>query len=453
MNLLGVFALIFFSSLLAEEGIEVNGGFETGDGLGWTEWKSPWGSGFSTVYTEPDAFEGENSLHLSATTGSFGVYQEFCVEAGVPLTVTWAWKGAANDKGWWEVLLVDAPYTYEAVDISPGSFIIEKWEQGFGIGFPEPSADWKEGSGEMIPTSDTVTLVLKCGSNEGGMIEAFFDSVVVMHESDLIELTGVSPPKGSTEGGTEILISGTNLTPGSTITIGGEGLIDPIRLSTCQFAGITPVGEAGPVDIEVSSPQGMFTLPDAFVYVGPPGINSIDPAQGPLEGGTDVTIRGENFEELMDSPIQVRIGENPLANLVLVDQTTVMGTTPPGVTGAADVVILTPFGEAILPGGFTYESAEPIFRRGDVDRNGVLELTDVIKALNFQFVGGIIIECEDTIDVDDNGALELTDAIRSLNFQFAGSAGPPEPPGHLTCGPDVNTDSLAPCDYPEGVCN
>jgi len=95
----------------------------------------------------------------------------------------------------------------------------------------------------------------------------------------------------------------------------------------------------------------------------------------------------------------------------------------------------------------------PVFKRGDVDGNGAIELTDVIRALTFQFVGGVAIDCQDTADVDDDGQITLTDAIRSLNYQFAGIAGAvPESPGPLACGPDVNDDALPPCVYPDTSC-
>ncbi len=87
------------------------------------------------------------------------------------------------------------------------------------------------------------------------------------------------------------------------------------------------------------------------------------------------------------------------------------------------------------------------FRRGDVDGNGALEVTDVIKALDFQFVGGEVLDCLDAADTDDNGELELTDAIRSLNYQFLGTASAPEPPGPYRCGIDPTIDGLT-CESP-----
>jgi hypothetical protein len=98
---------------------------------------------------------------------------------------------------------------------------------------------------------------------------------------------------------------------------------------------------------------------------------------------------------------------------------------------------------------------EPVeeFRRGDVDMDGLIGLTDVIRAVTYQFVGGVSLDCLDAADVDDDGELTLTDAIRSLTYQFVGTAGTePEPPGPIQCGPDVNADEFPPCGYPADIC-
>jgi len=112
-----------------------------------------------------------------------------------------------------------------------------------------------------------------------------------------------------------------------------------------------------------------------------------------------------------------------------------------------------PCDEGVDIGSYEYcGPSEAPFRRGDADGNGTLNLTDVIRALTYQFVGGITLECQDAADVDDDGELTLTDAIRSLNYQFTGTASMPEPPGPLTCGPDVNDDAFPPCEYTTESC-
>ncbi len=98
-----------------------------------------------------------------------------------------------------------------------------------------------------------------------------------------------------------------------------------------------------------------------------------------------------------------------------------------------------------------------IFRRGDVDGNGKLDITDAIIYLNYAFVGSEEAPvCLDAADVDDNGTLDVTDAINRLNYQFVGTGDPPAAPGHETCGPDPDqgedNDAFLPCVYPPANC-
>jgi hypothetical protein len=87
-----------------------------------------------------------------------------------------------------------------------------------------------------------------------------------------------------------------------------------------------------------------------------------------------------------------------------------------------------------------------VFRRGDADINGRLELTDAVRILNFLFLGTGIINCFDSADADDNARIELTDAVRVLNFLFLGTGVIPAP--HPNCGTDPTADTLAePCVY------
>src|SRR6185503_2029760 len=50
------------------------------------------------------------------------------------------------------------------------------------------------------------------------------------------------------------------------------------------------------------------------------------------------------------------------------------------------------------------------FRRGDVDANGSIEVTDVVTLLAFLFLGGGEPPCVEAGDTDDSGALDITDA-------------------------------------------
>lgn len=84
------------------------------------------------------------------------------------------------------------------------------------------------------------------------------------------------------------------------------------------------------------------------------------------------------------------------------------------------------------------------FRRGDIDLDGRVAITDVIRLLEYMFRGGIAPQCFDAADGDDNGVVNLTDAVFLLDFLFRGGPWPPDP-GPDICGPDPTRDNLKPC--------
>ena len=84
-----------------------------------------------------------------------------------------------------------------------------------------------------------------------------------------------------------------------------------------------------------------------------------------------------------------------------------------------------------------------LFIRGDVDSNRVVDITDAISLLNFQFLGGTRPRCLDAGDVLDRGTLDITSAITLLNFLFLGGAPPGVPFPSL--GLDPTPDELPDC--------
>ena len=84
------------------------------------------------------------------------------------------------------------------------------------------------------------------------------------------------------------------------------------------------------------------------------------------------------------------------------------------------------------------------FRRGDVDDNGVVNVTDAVAILNFLFSATNEPSCKETADVNDDGQVNLTDGVNLLNFLFGGTAPPPDP-GPDSCGPDAADSENAGC--------
>jgi alpha-tubulin suppressor-like RCC1 family protein len=82
-------------------------------------------------------------------------------------------------------------------------------------------------------------------------------------------------------------------------------------------------------------------------------VTAVSPGNGPLVGGTAVTLTGTNFPTTVDS---VRVGTGRLASLVWVSETQLTGITPPGsAAGAVDVTVYTTStGTANCTDCFTY---------------------------------------------------------------------------------------------------
>lgn len=87
-----------------------------------------------------------------------------------------------------------------------------------------------------------------------------------------------------------------------------------------------------------------------------PALTSVTPANGPLAGGTDVTLRGRNFVE---NPV-VRFGTRN-AIVTVLDAETIVATVPAGAAaGAVEVCVdNSATSRACLPGAFTYDAPPP----------------------------------------------------------------------------------------------
>ena len=53
---------------------------------------------------------------------------------------------------------------------------------------------------------------------------------------------------------------------------------------------------------------------------------------------------------------------------------------------------------------------------------------------------------------DDSGVVDISDPIYNLTFQFVGGIAPPPAPGETECGPDPTGDDLDCAAYPQEKC-
>src|ERR1041385_8373091 len=109
------------------------------------------------------------------------------------------------------------------------------------------------------------------------------------------------------------------------------------------------------------------------------------------------------------------------------------------------VLVLAAGPDALVAGG---PGTTP-FRRGDVNADGALDLSDPISLLGNLFLGSpSVLACKDAADANGDAAIDLPDAISILSFLFQ-SGTPPPAPGPDACGtapaPSLGCDSYPPC--------
>lgn len=81
------------------------------------------------------------------------------------------------------------------------------------------------------------------------------------------------------------------------------------------------------------------------------------------------------------------------------------------------------------------------FVRGDVNRDGAVDISDVVFLLAYTFANGPPPQCLDASDVNDDGAIDLVDAVYGLAFLFSNGPAPTAP--YPIRGSDPTTDSVA----------
>jgi endonuclease I len=89
-------------------------------------------------------------------------------------------------------------------------------------------------------------------------------------------------------------------------------------------------------------------------------------------------------------------------------------------------------------GGGVPDECELDFERGDINLDGVIDISDPIRILAGLFEGQTL-GCRDAADTNDSGAIDIADVISLLGAIFEGSPAVPAP---VICGADPTVDSL-----------
>jgi hypothetical protein len=192
-----------------------------------------------------------------------------------------------------------------------------------------------------------------------------------------ISATGLNPTSGPTAGGTPFTITGSNLSDPfgpTTVTFWDNDNPATSAMATnvvvngagTSLTGVTPPGTAGDAAVFVTDDGGSSLAPQQFDYIPPPivGVNGLNPAFGPVAGGTTVVITGQNLDGVTKvdfgyttctatgstggSSATITAGTNTATSVTVTSPASILGGTGAG-----------PEGVCVTAGGGTAPSAEP----------------------------------------------------------------------------------------------
>jgi hypothetical protein len=105
-------------------------------------------------------------------------------------------------------------------------------------------------------------------------------------------LSGLTPIKGSSSGGTPVSISGTGFQAGAAVSFGGAAATGVTVSGSTLITATTPAHTAGAVSVTVTNPDGQSaTLAGAYTYMDPPVITFAKAGGSPFV----LTLNGSNF--------------------------------------------------------------------------------------------------------------------------------------------------------------
>jgi hypothetical protein len=201
-------------------------------------------------------------------------------------------------------------------------------------------------------------------------------------------VTGISPPSGSSGGGTTVTITGTNLSGGMIVHFGALLATNVTVVSSTQITAVSPAG-TGTVDVTVTGPGGVSAISsaDQFTYSNVPLVTSITPPAAPLAGGTTVTIIGSNFT----GATAVTFGTTPATSFTIVSSTKITATVPAG-TGTVDVTVTNSNGKSSTSSAdqFTYEGKPTI--TGVTPANGALAGLTIVTITGTNLAGASLVK-------------------------------------------------------------
>ena len=209
----------------------------------------------------------------------------------------------------------------------------------------------------------------------------------------------------------------------------------------------TVVGEVSDVAFEMTE----VVDPDLPQNAGRHGVVSLVVLSGPqvitLPPTGDETVL--EISGQMDASVVGAAGErrDPCSIRILGEPPWLMGGQVDGGVPTAVTVEETIVQPLLLGADIVLVGREQSFRRGNVNGDGLVDISDALSLLGCLFIRGQPCpECDDAADANDSGRIDVSDSVYILLYLFVG--GSPPPPPALCCGADPTDDGLDCAAYP-----
>lgn len=179
-------------------------------------------------------------------------------------------------------------------------------------------------------------------------------------------VTGISATSGPVAGGTTVTVTGTGFTGATAVDFGDLPAASFTVVGDGSITAVSPAaGSGGTVDVTVTTAGGTSasTASDRFTFVAAPVVSALSPDNGPLAGGTLVTITGANFIDV----VTVEFGDTPVG-FTVDDDASITAVSPPGeAVDTVGVRVITVGGTspAVPAAEFAYTAAPPVGICGD----------------------------------------------------------------------------------------
>lgn len=146
-------------------------------------------------------------------------------------------------------------------------------------------------------------------------------------------ITDVQPREGPTKGGTHVMVFGTEFKHDrKIICIFGEKRTRGKFVSFSQVECLAPAATLpGSVKLSITyaGDGDKFKSEQVdYLYYETPVLSQIEPSCGPVRGGTQITISGQNFVDMGFNKVKCVFNDTLLMNATIVNSQTIVCTTP-----------------------------------------------------------------------------------------------------------------------------